>query len=190
MMNIANLLIMIVMILAGVHDKGELADEDCGNSNIKIEGQALLRSFELHYDFNGERLSFYNPPSLSPGQESNTVTIPVVGFRASSQGLEEDFRDLVKADRFPEITISFNGKDFREERLSVFRLGITIAGITNYYDVLCRIQPLAKNLYCISGSKELSIQDFNLEPPSIIPGLIEVSDRVNIFFSINFEAIT
>ncbi|MFO7853511.1 MAG: YceI family protein [Bacteroidota bacterium] len=189
MMNIANILIMIAMISAGVPGKGSLADE-CGNSNIKIEGQALLRSFELHYDFNGKRLSFYDPPSLSSVQENNTVSIPVAGFRASSPELEEDFRDLVKADRFPEITISFTGKDFTEERMSTFRLGLTIAGITNYYDVLCKIQPLDKNLYCISGSKELSIQDFSLEPPSIIPGLIEVSDRINIFFSINFETIT
>lgn len=188
-MNIANILIMIAMISAGAPGADSLADE-CGNSNIKIEGQALLRSFELHYDFNGERLSFYDPPSLSSVQESNTVSVPVAGFRASSPGLEEDFQDLVKADRFPEITISFNGKDFGEKSQSVFRLGVTIAGTTNYYDVLCQIQPLANNLYCISGSKELSIRDFNLEPPSIIPGLIEVSDRVNIFFSINFETTT
>ncbi|MCF8224091.1 MAG: hypothetical protein K9J25_13225 [Bacteroidales bacterium] len=184
------LAILLLIILPVSAVRAENPGDNCSNAYVRITGHSLLSDFELDYSLDKSTPGINSLESLLSGNTSKEISLPIDGFSAPSKRFKKDFRNLVKADSFPVINISFRAKEIQAGNTAVFRLGITIAGKTKYYNVKCNIQPLESNSYCIQGSRKMSIYDFGLKPPVLIPGLLKVNDIIDINFSITFETLT
>lgn len=184
------LFILLIVISPIFAIRADTPDDSCANAYINIEGRSIFKNFELNYRFGPEAPDAISLDALLSGNIAKNISIPIAGFTAASERLENDFRELLKAGSFPVINISFRGKEIQTADTVIFRLGITIADTTKYYDVVCNVLSLTDNSYCIQGSSELLISDFGLKPPALIPGVPKVDEMININFSVTFETIT
>ncbi len=61
---------------------------------------------------------------------------------------------------------------------------LSVAGITKNYEMVFNIKTLEENLYKITGSKKLSMFDFEITPPTAFFGLIKANDTLEIYFDL------
>jgi hypothetical protein len=159
---------------------------------INISGESNINTFDLDkelapYDLSAQDLELM----VGSGSEQYEIKIPVVGFSCRNPIIYRDFVKLLKADRYPDIIIELN---YYQLEKMIFQLGgkeaefkITLAGLSRKYRIDCSINQCGKSAFYISGSKEIDLEDFKLEPPSKLNGLIELNRKVNINFGFIFD---
>lgn len=154
---------------------------------IKILGSTNLNSFELEYSFGDNPVFFAVSDEGSPVR-SSILNIPVEEFRGQSPVMERDFYALVKSERYPEIIIRFHG--IRDSSLeagkNIVKVGITMAGITHEYDILCAVRTKRTGDICLTGKKSIKITDFRLDPPVKFFGIVKMGEYIDVDFSVNF----
>lgn len=107
------------------------------------------------------------------------------GFDCGNKGINQDFHDLLKSDQYPEILLEINQVKLRTKEFGVATICITMAGKQKYYDVPINIKD--EHIAQFQGELELNIQDFNLEPPKKLFGIIVVKDEIEINFDLKVK---
>ncbi len=186
MVAIVSFLFLLIPLNTEAMSEGDHEDASCA-CYIKILGSTNLNSFELEYSFGTHPVSFHLAPDGST-TGSGRLNLPVKEFRGKSEGMEKDFYALVKSDLYPSIVIEFyeitdSGRDTKS---NMVKAGITMAGITRVYDILCEVERNPEGGLCLRGDKTIMISDFKLDPPVKFFGLVRVQDFINVDFSVNF----
>ena len=104
--------------------------------------------------------------------------------------MNEDMYEAMKDKKNPFILYELlNSKIVSEEEISgwseVQTTGyLTIAGYKRTINIPLKVRKLPDGKYNLVGIKELSMHDFNIEPPSAFFGLIEADDKLVIKFNL------
>jgi len=120
-----------------------------------------------------------------------TLTVQILGLKASKKGITKKMRSTLKADKFSTITYHFKRID-KITRVSPLEFGIettgklTIAGMSR--DIALKLFiTLKENNVSIVGDKELKMTDFSIKPPKALLGLLKTGDAVKIIFDLNYQ---
>ena len=119
------------------------------------------------------------------------VMFKVETLDCGSPFMNTDMYDALKADvnnliEFELSTINkIEQSNKNDGSYNVVVLGnFSVAGITKNYEMVFNIKTVKKNLYKITGSKELSMYDFEITPPTALFGLITANDTLEIYFDL------
>jgi hypothetical protein len=155
---------------------------------ISIQGTSNVNEFQL---------TLTNPDINEISEDTTTrshyrkIKLAVNNFHSENQKIAADFREMVQASKFPYIGISIEHRktaDFEETSgMTNFNIIITIAGVSNQYEVPCEVFSQTNAGYTISGSFSINLTDFKIDPPRKFLGLIKVNNEVYIDFLFNFE---
>jgi polyisoprenoid-binding protein YceI len=169
-----------------IHDSANM--HIYGDSNIKtwdaavnqVNGSLTLQNLE---DLSAENLTAENFQSLS-------LTIPVEQIESESGGLTKNIHKYLKGDDYPNITFQLNNvTNITEQNGSLL---ITASGIVNAAgtDNPVEMQVTANvqnGTIEFSGTKELLMTDFNIDPPTAVFGTIRSKDEFRVEFNVSFS---
>jgi hypothetical protein len=153
-------------------------------SQLKISGDTNINSFTCV--FNPQEL----PEKLSTRFRRNNQTLffentslklNAKAFDCGSRPINRDFEALIKAEKYPFIYLNLKELKLQSQNSALISLNIEIAGIKKLYKVPVKIDNLKSNY---TGIIHLNIDDFKLEPPKKVFGLIKVKKEIQIEFNL------
>lgn len=165
--------------------------------NDKPGGKAPANGFiDITVESNVNRLYFSYPLSRSSmydasesgNEESETVNIiaPVRDFRCSNEAAFRDFLTLLKADQYPDLSITvpqdYLLHDPQNEQVTIHDVIINIAGVSKKYDITCRVENRNSKDYFLVGTVKIRLTDLEIEPPVKYFGLVKIKDEVIVKF--------
>ena len=149
-----------------------------------IDGYAFIKNDSLTREGNGNQKI----------ESKVVVSIVVKSLDCGNEMMNEDMYDAMKDKKNPFILYELlNSKIVSEEDeieswYEVQTTGhLTIAGYKRIVNIPIKVRKLQDGKYNIAGIKELSMYEFDIEPPSAFFGLIEADDKLVIKFNLIAE---
>lgn len=159
------------------------------NVDMKIEGTSTLHDWvsdvtkveaKAELTFEGQRLK---------ALEGLTVSVPVKSIE-STKGriMDNKTYDALKSDRYPNISFRLKSAKVTPTGMNSVRVNatgaLTIAGATRTVQLVANGKAGDGNTISFSGSKQLLMSDFNMEPPTALLGTVETGDKVTIRYDL------
>ena len=159
------------------------------NSNLSITGTTNITDFEcafntlcfkndsfkVHYSENDNILYFKN----------SVLPLENINFDCGNRKINKDFHELLKTEKHPKILLKLKEIDMSRGKDAMVTLTFNIAGIDRDYEFPVKIT--RDKQLCFDGKLQLNIEDFNLEAPSKIFGLIVIHEEIEINFNLNIQ---
>lgn len=157
-------------------------------SELSITGDTNINTFEC--EFNASYTSeaqkiFYSQNKSQINFTGAILKLDTKGFDCGNKAINKDFNSLVKSDRHPEILLEVNRVKIDSKTSGIANVCITIAGRQKVYDVPVQIKN--DEIAQFSGTLELNINDYGLEPPKKLFGMIQVKDEIEIKFNLKVK---
>ena len=117
------------------------------------------------------------------------IRIHVKKLKAKNKLIQKKFYRMIKARENPYIIIKLPKKQFvqglqQDDKKLIIPTYLTFAGETQKSILSIQTRSVNDDNYFISGSKEINLYDFNLEPPQKLGGAIKVKSEVMINFGL------
>lgn len=155
---------------------------------IKIEGSTNVNHFHFEQTFNEKEEVIETHPG---SKEIIQLKIPAHDFKASNPMMYDDFLKLIKASEYPYIDITIFFEDIKlpagPENTVVPKIRIGLAGKSKTYEIPGQIHDCRKSSTHINGKVNISLQDFNLNPPTKFMGMVKVNNEVFINFGLTLN---
>lgn len=178
---------MINIVFASDKNKKE---QICENY-ISISGSTNINEFVLQnkeLELNHIKiLPFIEGENIST--DTSSIAIPVNEFYCKNRLMQRDFQKLLKSSEYPNISVTLtkNATPLSDPQSSTnFTIIISLAGVTQKYDVLCDVSSCGDSEFQLKGEKQINLSDFNITPPEKVFGTIKVKDEVFINFAFKF----
>ena len=104
------------------------------------------------------------------------------GFDCGNKVINKDFHAMLNTKEYPNLTMELNKITLNKGEKATAYVQITIAGKKKEYTF--PIDVLSSPLNRFLGKLKLDINDFNLEPPKKMFGLIVIKDEIEIDFNL------
>ncbi|HLT50813.1 MAG TPA: YceI family protein [Arenibacter sp.] len=115
-----------------------------------------------------------------------SLQVPVADIKSErGAAMDKKMHGALKMEEHPEVSFTFQEID-KSDGLSI-KGKLTIAGVGKSVDLKSEVSAL-DNGYRVTGSKEIILQDFGMEPPTAMFGQIVVGDKVTINYNLVFIA--
>ncbi len=124
------------------------------------------------------------------------MDLRVTHMDCGNKGINRDMQKALKADQYPHIrlqleraVVSNTGAVIDSHRWTPVTAStlVTIAGVTKPVKIRLEAKALTANRYQFTGSRELRMSDFGVDPPSALLGLVQVDDPITIHFDLIIE---
>lgn len=163
-------------------------------SKLRINGTSNVTDFSCRsgHEPEADTLSFRIRKMENRLAVTGSDLIMNVGhFDCGQRGINRDFRNTLKYNEYPYIKIKLIGLLMSKDDAKPVEalVEITIADIDQSYTVQLNELNYNENLITVSGSKNLSMKDFNLKKPSPLLGLIKVRDELEIEFDLVIQVL-
>ncbi len=146
-------------------------------------------------DSSGDRSDAGN---INPANLHVLLKIPIKSFDCRHSRMNRDMYEALKSDKYDYITFEFENARSLERSPSVseslfddgyqpFQIDgvLNVAGVDRNVTLLVRGRPEGEGRYRILGQKEISMQDFEIDPPTALRGLIRAHDDLTVFFDLH-----
>ena len=114
--------------------------------------------------------------------------IPVEGFESKNPLLTKDFNRFMQAETHPYIQVRIKKSQLhqlaRGKNSQKLPLQIHMAGKTQQVESRYLTRHYPSNQMLIEGRVQVNLEDFNLEPPQKMMGLVQVKDKIFINFDV------
>lgn len=163
---------------------------DANNSSMKVLGTSSVHDWEM-------KAGDMNASFLLDAEGENAQPIREVSFLMPAKALESDRRimnnkthDALKADRHSQIRFEFHETtSFRggSDRYSGIVTGdLHIAGKKQRVSIPFRMREGGDGRMLISGSEEIRMPDFGIDPPTAMMGTLKTGPEVTVAFTLEF----
>ena len=164
---------------------------------FKIDGDSNVRSWDADVTQANGTLELSGIENFSLDAfttdtfHSLNITIPVSGIESDSGRLTSNLQSYLKGDDFPEIT--FNLTEVTSIEMDGDKAVITANGIVNAAgvdnEVSMSVEAVVNpdNTVTFSGSQQLLMTSFNIDPPTAVMGTIRSRDEMEIIFQVSFS---
>lgn len=185
-----NVLLLVMLLFSGAFTNAQNNFHDktitiLPESKLNITGDTNISAFECTFDTGylkkAQNLRYKGKDSHLKFTDA-VLTLNTQGFDCGNDRINKDFHDLIKSEQYPEIFLELSEIKITEDELAMATVSITIAGITKEYHLPVEIRKGDISVY--KGNLELDINDFGLEPPKKLFGMIKVKDEIQINFDL------
>ena len=113
------------------------------------------------------------------------LQVPVADIKSErGAAMDKKMHGALKMEQHPDVSFVFSEID-NSDGLSI-KGKLTIAGVEKSVDLKSEILAVDKG-YSIKGAKEITLQDFGMEPPTAMFGQIVVGDKVTVNYNLIFS---
>ncbi len=186
------LLVLVFFLNSGFTDKGMwIIDSD---SKLTIQGSTNINEFscKINYYLGADTLQYeknYNSGMLV--FSNNCMSIPITNFECDTKQISRDFRESLKAETYPDLTIYFRSLECPGSKNGLINgvVDISLAGATTQYTIQYKVTVKDKKTILLKGIRPVAFSDFKLVPPKKLQGLIRVDEILNVEFDLVLKQI-
>ena len=119
-------------------------------------------------------------PGFATGVASATVTVPLKAFTCPNEEMSAHLLEAMKADKFPEIVYRLEKYEVTPAQ-TLASGSMTIVGVTQpvNFPVVLKASPQGVQ---VEGNTRLEFKTFNLDPPTVMLGMLKVGPQIRIEF--------
>ncbi|WP_420317580.1 hypothetical protein [Ekhidna sp.] len=160
-----------------IHGETNVNKFACSMNQPAINDSILVKNIWLNQklEFEGLRLKY-----------------PVNRFDCGIKAMNNDFQELLKVDIEPYLFLQLNSitlhpgnNDFEELNVDA-EVEVFLAGVRKKVQIMGgKVYNQSSAHMTLNGEKDLLITDFEIEPPTKMFGIIQVTDNIRIEFSIS-----
>ncbi|TVQ84096.1 MAG: YceI family protein [Bacteroidetes bacterium] len=164
-----------------------------GASSLQINGTTNVNTFQCGsaYESGSDMIRELWDPYSEKWEIHGSVFIEVETFDCRNRIMNNDFRNTLKHDKYPEIQIEFlNLKEVQlheNTRKAQGYVKITLAGKSHKYFISSELEFLDDQYSILRGEQVFRFSDFGLEPPQKGFGLVKVNDEIEVSFDLILE---
>lgn len=154
-------------------------------SSLLVKGTTNVNTFSCAFNINKFKNPIHVMYKLEDAKMKFTKTALVLEtncFDCGGKAINSDFQSILKADKYPQITLLLKEITNFESADIQAVIDIQIAGVTNSYKIPVKLKK--GNVIQILGDLNLSLANFNIKPPKKFLGLIAVNDKIDINFQL------
>ena len=197
-------LIAAVLILAGLPARAQIAPQGAieieEGGKLWITGSASVvdytcRAEQLSGNGNIENASEPQQNIKGHGAVSIRVSVPVKSLECGKRAMNNDMYEALKADKYPSIhyqllnatLVDSNRASSKEERgwMNIKTTGVLeIAGVQDTTQVFVQGKLLSEDRFRVRGSKGVSMNTYDIKPPTALLGLIKASSELTVNFDV------
>lgn len=155
------------------------------SSTLEIHGSSNVNNFTCVFDMEDISTVSVNYNSRTQKFESALVQFPVASFDCGGRMINRDFKELLQEKDYPRIKLRLVEIEPIEEDKALVTLEFEIAGVKNLYKMPASFAVM-KGYYSSRGHIELDIEDFGLEQPKKLFGMITISNKIDVHFKFDF----
>ena len=156
-------------------------------SELQINGTSNVKDFKCAYNIQNLKIPVkihYQTFKDVIKFENTLLVLENTGFDCGGRRINQDFHGLLKSEAYPEIRLKLKEVILNslKDNTATALIEIQIAGISKSYHMESEYH--YDSDWNISGKLKLNIQDFSLEAPKKMLGLVVVSDTIEISFNL------
>lgn len=159
------------------------------SSKLIISGTTNVNSYQCSTLYSGKDtlVLLEGGSGIKPVFEKGYVGLDASSFNCGMQLMTNDFGKTINAKDYPVIVIDF----ISFERVPVYgrseekfkgKLSISLAGVTNSFDVNCSIEVTRNGLIHLKGGRSFVFSDFKLKAPTHLFGAVKVNETLDVNF--------
>lgn len=167
-------------------------------SRIWIEGSSTVNEFSCSTQ-KVDGIGYLKGKTDSTTEEANSkdssavdISVMVKSFDCGIGAMNDDMYKAMKSSEHPTIEyklirarVMMKADSLNAVKFVLDTYGdLTIAGVTNKEDILISVRGLDDGIYHLEGSKVLSMNDFDITPPSHFFGIIKAHDQLVVHFDL------
>ncbi|HVW61721.1 MAG TPA: YceI family protein [Puia sp.] len=122
------------------------------------------------------------------GLTALSFSTPANGLKSEHTAMDNNAYKALKSDKNPSITYTMTSAAVTPGEAGMITLKctgkLTIAGTTRDQEIVATVKPNADNTLTVSGSRSLSMKDFNMQPPTFMLGTIKTGNDVTLKFNL------
>lgn len=157
-------------------------------SSLTISGDTNITEFECDYYTAQIKESTPLEYTISANEiifNKAELHLKNKGFDCGNKAINKDFHALVQSEEYPEIILKLNKISLSSGNMADAKVTICIAGIENNYELPVSIA--TDNSARFKGTLKLNINDFKLQPPKKLFGMIVVKKDIEIQFDLSIQ---
>jgi hypothetical protein len=191
------LIVFALPVLLGTHAVVRVPVEHAfvieGDSELFIRGASNVNKFTcMCFCIEEGRTRTLRMEAAAGGRsvifQQTRLQLETSALDCGHKGMNNDLYNTLKADAHPLISIELLRASEMGQSLSAgngavpikARAAITIAGVRREVDIDVQGRQSSAGEYRFSGSRELLMTDFNIQPPRAMMGLIKVNNEISI----------
>ncbi len=159
------------------------------SGSVKLSGGSTLHDWSastsnISGTFEVDAGQFDKPVSEMTSLFKKTeVRIPVTSLHSGTKGLDENMYEALKSGQYSNIKYSLLESSVSGGNMWI-KGNLTIAGVQKTIEMNVKINKDNNGNLKISGTKDLYMTDFGIEPPSVMFGTIKADNQVTISFNL------
>jgi len=166
----------------------------CRLQTISIAGKTNVNRFEFLYDTS----SIKRIQSCEENQGGSYLNnhakfkLPVRAFDSDNKKMNRDFYKMLEASQYPEIIVKIEKTILKKivngELFSSIKLDLTLAGNTRTVNTKCSyLKKDSESKIILKGKTKINLDNFSLNPPKKMLGLIQVDETILINFEVSLN---
>lgn len=155
------------------------------SSSLEIRGSSNVHNFTCVFQLEDMIAENIDYNKVTKTFETANLQFPVASFDCGGRGINKDFRNLLNEKDYAHLQIRLlHITPISNKRVEI-SMEIEIAGVANFYKTYVSYNQKEDYLHA-EGRLSLHIEDFGLEQPKRMLGLVVVQKEIDIYFNIDF----
>lgn len=156
-------------------------------NNVSVKGTSTLHDWESIVEKTNATITIDNFYNVAI--ETLEVEIEATSIKSGKKIMDKLTYKALKAEEYPLITFIFKKGEIISENKDFINIklfgNLTIAGVTKSVNVLSNINKNGDHIV-LTGSHELKMTSFGINPPKALLGTIKTGDEITIEFNLKF----
>lgn len=187
-LKVSIIVITMLLFLNAFVTKAQVNYSTKDDLNLLVSGTSTLHDWDMKAA-KGECTAVF---SFNAGGEvialtSLSVSIPSEALKSEHSGMDKNAYKALKTDKAPHITYKLTNATIAGNNTIKCMGKLTIAGATRDADLLATYKVNPDKSISVSGKKNISMKDFNMEPPSFMMGTIKTGNDIVLKFDITLR---
>lgn len=155
------------------------------DSRVWVEGGSTVRNWSCQAEEFTSALNSTGASDISALIDGAVITIPVGRLECGNGTMNDHMRKALKTGQNPNI--EFRMKSYRiTADQAVMQGTLTMAGVTKHVEIAGFAKPEG-SLIRVKGSKQLTMSQWGVRPPSLMLGTMKVKDDVTVGFDVTLK---
>lgn len=178
----------VILLLAGFTSNAQVFTLDNSQSSMVVYGTSNIHDWEINAENQKGLIEISKEDQIQLSKLQ--ITVKTESLKSGKKGMDKNTFKALKTDKYKDVEFELNKAEILtkvgENKYQVTIAGdLSVAGIKRQKSITTTITNNSEKIV-LSGSVELVMTDFNIEPPTALLGTIKTGDAVTLKFTAVF----
>jgi polyisoprenoid-binding protein YceI len=161
------------------------------NVNLVVSGTSTLHNWDMKSS-NGEcKATFTSNGTNITALSAMSFSTAAIALKSEHTSMDNNAYKALKTQQNPAISYVMTSATVTPGQGGAYTVTcqgkLTIAGTTRDQQLVATIKANADNTLAVSGTRTISMKDFNMQPPTFMMGAIKTGDEITLAFNLTLK---